>query len=73
MVSMFDLSWRYFGFLWNILESFDSSWANLKLKPSKCDFAAKELKYLGHIISKYGIRTDPEKSHAVSTFPVPKT
>ena len=47
--------------------------ANLKLKPSKCDFAAKEIKYLGHIISKHGVRTDPEKTKAVSTFPLPKT
>ena len=46
--------------------------ANLKLKPNKCDFAAKEIKYLGHIISKHGIRTNPEKTQAVSTFPVPK-
>lgn len=47
--------------------------ANLKLKPSKCDFAAKEIKYLGHIISKHGVRTDPNKTKAVSSFPVPKT
>ena len=47
--------------------------ANLKLKPDKCDFAAKELHYLGHIISKNGIRTNPKKTEAVSTFPVPKS
>ena len=47
--------------------------ANLKLKPSKCDFVAKEIKYLGHIISKHGVRTNPDKTKAVSTFPVPKT
>ncbi|CAG2189252.1 Retrovirus-related Pol polyprotein from transposon 17.6,Retrovirus-related Pol polyprotein from transposon opus,Retrovirus-related Pol polyprotein from transposon 297 [Mytilus edulis] len=45
--------------------------ANLTLKPSKCVFAAKEVKYLGHIISKEGIKVDPEKTKAISTFPVP--
>ncbi|CAC5392664.1 Retrovirus-related Pol polyprotein from transposon 297 [Mytilus coruscus] len=45
--------------------------ANLTLKPSKCVFAAKEVKYLGYIISKEGIKVDPEKTKAISTFPVP--
>ncbi|CAC5404338.1 unnamed protein product [Mytilus coruscus] len=31
----------------------------------------KEVKYLGHIISKEGIKVDPEKTKAISTFPVP--
>ena len=47
--------------------------ANLTLKPSKCKSAVKEVKYLGHIISKDGIKVDPEKTSAVSTFPVPKS
>ena len=46
--------------------------ANLTLKPSICKFAVKEVKYLGHIICKDGIKVDPEKTSAVSTFPVPK-
>ncbi|CAC5404284.1 Transposon Ty3-G Gag-Pol polyprotein,Transposon Ty3-I Gag-Pol polyprotein,Retrovirus-related Pol polyprotein from transposon 297 [Mytilus coruscus] len=45
--------------------------ANLTMKQSKCVFAAKEVKYLGHIISKEGIKVDPEKTKAISTFPVP--
>ena len=45
--------------------------ANLTLKPSKCEFAVIEVKYLGHIISKEGIKADPEKTEAISTFPVP--
>ena len=31
------------------------------VKVKKCDFAKKELKFLEHIISREGIRTDPEK------------
>ncbi|VDH89527.1 Hypothetical predicted protein [Mytilus galloprovincialis] len=47
--------------------------ANLTLKPSKCSFAVTEVKYLGHVISKEGVKVDPEKTSAVATFPEPKT
>lgn len=47
--------------------------ANLKLQPTKCHFAVKEVKFLGHVISKKGVSVDPEKTKAVSEFPVPKT
>ena len=46
--------------------------ANLTLKPTKCEFAVKEVKYLGHILSKHGVQVDPSKTDAVSSFPVPK-
>src|SRR6266496_715070 len=35
--------------------------ASLMMKPKKCKFAQKELRFLGHIISAEGIRMDPEK------------
>ena len=44
---------------------------NLKLKPSKCEFFMKEVKYLGHVVSEQGIRTDPEKVEALKSWPVP--
>lgn len=47
--------------------------ANLKLQPTKCHFAIKEVKFLGHVISRKGVRVDPEKTKAVSEFPIPKT
>lgn len=47
--------------------------ANLKLQPTKCHFAEKEVKFLGHVISIKGVSVDPEKTKAVSEFPVPKT
>ncbi len=44
---------------------------NLKLKPSKCTLFQKQVKYLGHVISKDGIATDPDKISAVKDWPVP--
>ena len=45
--------------------------AGLKLKPSKCCFLRSEVKYLGHIIGKNGVRTDPAKIEQVRDWPVP--
>ncbi|VDH91891.1 Hypothetical predicted protein [Mytilus galloprovincialis] len=47
--------------------------AKLTLQPSKCHFAAKQVKYLGHIISEHGIQVDKSKTVAVSEYPIPKT
>ena len=47
--------------------------AGLKLKPSKCDFFKKEIKYLGHVVSKEGVSTDPDKIKAVTEWPQPTT
>ena len=44
---------------------------NLKLKPSKCEFFMSEVKYLGHIVSDHGIKTDPDKINALKSWPVP--
>ena len=35
--------------------------AGLRLKPSKCEFFKSQVTYLGHIVSKNGIETDPKK------------
>ncbi|MGC8821243.1 MAG: reverse transcriptase domain-containing protein, partial [Fervidobacterium sp.] len=46
--------------------------ARLTLNPKKCSFLQKEVKYLGHKVSEYGIETDDEKIAAVKTWPRPK-
>ncbi|KAF7654718.1 hypothetical protein LDENG_00065940 [Lucifuga dentata] len=38
---------------------------NLKLAPKKCHFMKSSVKFLGHIVSKDGIATDPEKVRAI--------
>ena len=45
--------------------------AGLKLKPSKCFFAQKEVHYLGHVISTAGVSPDPAKTEVVSSYPIP--
>ena len=43
----------------------------LKLKPSKCEFFRTRISYLGHIVSKDGIETDPKKVKAIKNWPIP--
>ena len=41
----------------------------LKLKPSKCEFFKPRIEYLGHIVSKDGIETNPKKIEAILNWP----
>ena len=43
----------------------------LKFNKSKCQIAVNELVFLGHVISRDGIKADPKKVHAVSNLPQP--
>ena len=45
--------------------------AGLKLKPTKCILFAKEMRYLGHVVSQSSVSTDPDKISAVQNWPVP--
>ncbi|KAL2083788.1 hypothetical protein ACEWY4_021561 [Coilia grayii] len=45
----------------------------LKLQPAKCSLFQRSVKYLGHVVSKGGMSTDPEKTMAVQDWPVPTT
>ena len=47
--------------------------AGVKLSPSKCVFMRREVTYLGHVIDKHGIRTDPSKISKIREWPTPKT
>ena len=46
--------------------------ANLKLAPGKCHLFCQEVKYLGHIVTKKGITTDPNKIKCVQSWPRPQ-
>ncbi|CAI5672770.1 unnamed protein product [Oreochromis niloticus] len=45
----------------------------LKLSPEKCVFFQTSVRYLGHVVSRNGVQTDPEKISALKTWPVPQT
>lgn len=46
--------------------------ANLKLKPSKCQFFQEQVEFLGHVVSRDGITTSSDKIQAVRDWPEPK-
>ena len=54
------------------MSSKDLKISNLSLKPSKCHFFQKQLKYLGHLVSNKGIQTDPDKIECLKRWPLPK-
>lgn len=45
--------------------------ANLQLHPAKCTFGAAQVKYLGHIVSREGIKACPSKVRAITEMPPP--
>ena len=46
--------------------------AKLSMKLSKCDFFAKEIQYLDHVLSTTGIKPLPSKTAAVKLMNPPK-
>ena len=46
---------------------------HFKLKPSKCTFLQKSVKFLGHEVSERGVDTDKDKIKAVQEWPVSRT
>ena len=46
--------------------------SGLKIKLSKCTFLKQEVKFLGHILTKDGLMTDPDKTKTIQEMQVPK-
>ena len=46
--------------------------AGLKLSKEKCKFGETELEFLGHIISRDGIKPDPNKIEKIKNWPTPE-
>ncbi len=45
--------------------------AGLKISPKKCEWFRPTVKFLGHIVSAEGVKTDPDKIKAVEEWPTP--
>jgi hypothetical protein len=45
----------------------------LKLNPEKCRFFVTSVGYLGHVVSKEGVSTDPDKTEKIKDWPTPKS
>ena len=43
----------------------------LYVKKSKCEFMTDSVEFLGHVVSKNGVSTDPKKTEAINSWPVP--
>ncbi|PIK48383.1 hypothetical protein BSL78_14743 [Apostichopus japonicus] len=46
---------------------------NLKLNKDKCKIGLTEIKYIGHILTKDGMKPDPDKIEAVTQLPKPES
>lgn len=44
----------------------------LMVNKEKCEFVRNELKYLGYVVDKRGLRPDPDKIKSMVDFPTPK-
>lgn len=48
-------------------------WLNLKVRGKKCQLFCKQIEFCGHIVSKEGVRPDPERIKKVQEWPVPRS
>lgn len=60
----------HFQHLKQLFAKLEASGLTLNLK--KCSMLQKTITYLGHVVSKEGVRTEASKVKAVQDFPVPK-
>lgn len=47
--------------------------SNFRIQMSKSEFLKKETAYLGHVITRDGIKPNPDKISAIQNYPIPKT
>ena len=45
---------------------------NLKLNETKCHIKQQEVRYIGHILTKEGLKPDPKKTKAINNMGTPK-
>lgn len=46
---------------------------NFKIQLDKSEFLKKEVAYLGHIVTPFGVKPNPDKIRAIKNYPIPKT
>lgn len=46
---------------------------HLFLDKTKCAFSLPRVEYLGYLITKVGVFTEPQKIHVVNSWPLPNT
>lgn len=46
---------------------------NLKIQIDKSEFCRKDVEFLGHVITPFGIKPNPSKLVAIDRFPLPRT
>ena len=44
---------------------------NIKLNKDKIKLRLEEVKYMGHVLTRDGLKVDPEKSRAINEMPAP--
>ena len=47
--------------------------AKLRIHSKKGQFAASQVRYVGHILARDGVKIDPEKTRVISQIPTPKS
>src|SRR6266498_2648021 len=69
IIIFFQIMKEYLQYMKKMLEALRK--VGLKLKLEKCEFAKKQLKYLGFIVGEFRIKPDPEKVRAIVDQPAP--
>ena len=60
---------KHYTILGEVLKAIEE--AGLRINPEKCQIIKEEIRFLGHIISKEGVQTDPSKIQAIQNFGKP--